>query len=213
MRLRRRRAIAGKILARGIPADQRGVAALEFAIVSTVYLMMLMGLLEMEFSFYIQNVLSFAVENTGRQIEIGTPAYQGLVEPILPPHTGSGTGNSSTALGTYFCNLLAGLDCNQVALMMGTLAASGASANYYSAQIGQLPVSGGTMSYPSTTNCTGSPYEFMYMQAVYEGPVFVGHLIPSWPVKGKISTGYVHPINAGSAWVNENFTVTTPAAC
>ena len=174
---------------------RRGAVALEFGIMAIVYFTFMLGTMEMLFVFYAQNVLDLAVHTVVRKIQIG--AAQGL--------------NQSQLASTYFCSALTGLSCSQVAVKVVPV-----TTDYYTSTGtgGTLPVTNGTLTTGSFTVCPGSSGQFMYMQAIYSVPSFVGSLIPTWSVRDA-GGNRVHLVMAGAGWANESFTVTAaaPAGC
>jgi Flp pilus assembly protein TadG len=85
-------------LKRSKKAGQRGVAAVEFAMVATPFLMLLFGLFEIMMIFFVQTTLESAVSEESRKIKTG--------------QANAGTGLTAAQFKAGICTRMAGLaDC------------------------------------------------------------------------------------------------------
>jgi Flp pilus assembly protein TadG len=179
-------------LARWLRHGGRGVVAMEFAIISIPFFVMFLGVMEMGYDLYVQASLNNAVETAARSVQVGGS-------------TGTNNESSATFVANNVCpNLGNLLNCGLltvavVPLLPGT--------DYYSLPL-QL-----TMTQTQANNgsgiCTSTGGTPMVLVAWYNGPTFLGLLVPSFtaqytpPNSGGSTT--VHVTQASAGFVNEFF--------
>jgi Flp pilus assembly protein TadG len=166
--------------------QRSGAVALEFAILAVPFLIMFMGVLEIGYDFFVQEALDAAVETTARGVQVGST--QGTAK------------ETSANLVAAVCPNLSGLlNCNQLTVAVGPVAA-GASNNYYNAS----PAF--TYAYASGAGyvCTGVGGQLMLLAAWYNGPSFLGVLVPGFAI-GDGNGGLIHRSYAQAGFVNEYF--------
>jgi Flp pilus assembly protein TadG len=165
----------------------RSAAALEFGIVAIPFVGLLLLTFEISFDLYVQAALDNVAAMASRSVQVGGT-------------TGVASETSATFVAGTICPNLGGLlDCG---LITAAVAPIPAGANYSSTpvqfQLNQIEAnSGGGI-------CTGTPEQMMVLRIWYDGPTFVGFLVPSF------STGWngalVHETVATAGFVNEYFT-------
>jgi Flp pilus assembly protein TadG len=171
--------------------DRRCATSLELSFVAAPFFAMMLGLMEMGYDLFVQAALDIAVERSARQVQIGAVKS-------------SGESSSALAAAAVCPNLYGLLNCNL--LIVGVVPVPSTSVNgvatedYYQSQ--NLI----TYSAASSTNgdvSTGSAGQMMVLEAWYNGPTFVGTLIPGWNslVNGK----RVHVTLSTAGFVNEYF--------
>ena len=87
-------------LFRGLRADQRGAAAIEFAIIGPLLLTLLLGIVEMGRMFYVRESLEYATEQAARYYMVNPAATQDAVTTALRNAMAGGMG-SSISTPTY----------------------------------------------------------------------------------------------------------------
>lgn len=108
------RAIKSIFVKKARKSRQRGVAAVEFALVATPFLMLLFGLFEIMMIFFVQTTLESAVNEESRKIKTGQAS--------------AGTGITAAAFKAGICARMMGLaDCtNRLFVMVENQPATGA---------------------------------------------------------------------------------------
>lgn len=108
------RAIKSIFVKRSQRARRRGVAAVEFALVATPFLMLLFGLFEIMMIFFVQTTLESAVAEESRKIKTGQAS--------------SGAGITAAAFKAGICTRMGGLvDCtNRLFVMVENQPTTGA---------------------------------------------------------------------------------------
>jgi hypothetical protein len=182
-RTRRR---TGARLARWLRRGDRSAVAMEMGIIAIPFFMMFLGVMEMSYDLYVQAEMNNAVELSARGVQVG--ASQGA----------SGE-NSSAFIAGAVCNNLGGLlDCG---LLTVGVAPIPKGYNYYSLpvqdQLTQGEASGGN------GVCTGVGGQMMVLKAWYDGPTFVGLLIPAFTTT--YNSALTHVTTASAGFVNEWF--------
>jgi hypothetical protein len=170
----------------------RCATALEFSTLAIPCFMMLLGVMEISYDLYVQAVLDNIADTAARTIQVGAA-------------TGTSNETSSTFTNATICPTTAGLlDCT---LITAAIAPIPTGSNYYSApiqqQLTQAEATGGT------GICTGTAAQMMVLRLWYDGPSFVGFLLPAFT---KLWNGQiVHETTSAAGFVNEYFTNTGQA--
>ena len=176
---------------------RRGAAALEFAVVSLPFLSLLIFLVELGYDFYAQVCLDYGVQAAARQIQIG--AAQGAT-------------NASVFQTNYLCPALSGLlPCSYVSVNIQPLASG---SDYYATVSVTLPKDkNGKLDTSGYVYCPGQPNQLMLVQAIYTSPSLIGLVVPAMATA--TASGLAHVTMSSSAFINENFPVTSapPAGC
>ena len=179
------RANAGGV-SRWLRRGERSAVAVELGIIAIPFFMTFLGVMEMSYDLYVQAELNNAVEIAARGVQVGNAQ-------------GTSGENSNTFLAANVCNNLGGLlDC---ALLTVGVAPIPTGFNYYS-----LPVQDQLTQSEATGGggiCTGVGGQMMVLKAWYDGPSFVGLLIPSFTTtyNGMLT----HVTTASAGFVNEWF--------
>jgi Flp pilus assembly protein TadG len=159
--------------------------ALEFAILAVPFLIMLLGVMEVSYDLYVQEELDTAVEHASRSVQVG--AIQGY----------AGESAAQFAAAAVCPALTGGLNCNALTVAV-TPVPAGAANNYFTQQPPNFQ--------QGTTGCvnTGGPGQLMWLVVWYDGPTFLGTLVPGFATKG-VNGDLVHRTFASTGFVNEYF--------
>jgi len=181
-----------------VRSDERGVTTLELAIIAPAFFAFMLGLMVMGYDLFVQAALNNAVEQAARTIQGGSV-------------TGTSGETSAQLAAAAVCPNLHGLlNCNLLTIAVEPVSTG---SDYYSNQNTlTYSAAAGTTSKGVTTGgevntgCGGSG-QLMLMEAWYNGPSFIGTLIPGWnsnvSVQGTIRRAHVTTAMAG--FVNEYF--------
>lgn len=164
-----------------IASDQRGAAALEFALVATPLMLMLLGGLQLAFMFLISSTLSSATTMVARQIR--TQQY-----------TASGVA-AQTDFGTQICNKMGWLQSTCASSIWVDVE----TAPSFAAASSVNPVSGGAFHSNSLGFSASNAGEIVLVKAYYLWPIYTPILYG--PLQ-TLSNGKV-VISATSAFRNE----------
>jgi Flp pilus assembly protein TadG len=139
--------------------DRRAVVALEFALLAVPAICLLLGVMEVALSLYLQEVLDYATVQSVRKVQIGS----------LP--AGS---NADAFKNTVLCPILSSfLPCQNVTVEMMAVA------DFFNGGQPLAPPQN------QSTFCTGTPGQLMYAKIYYPAPVFAkipfGITSPSTP--------------------------------
>jgi Flp pilus assembly protein TadG len=185
--------------------DRRGTTALEFAILSVPFLLMVLFAMEIAYDLYTQAALDSGMQSAIRQIQTGNA--QNVT-----------TGNAF--LTQYVCpSMTAVLNCSTntyisvQAESFGSTGSATSYSDYYGATTGNLPLFGNTLSltnFGAGAFCNGQPNQYLLLTAIYIGPTFVGGLLPR-VISEVYQNKLVHATLSTAAVVLENFTKTQAA--
>lgn len=181
----------------GLIHDRRCVVSVEFAILAIPFFAMMLGLMEMGYDLYTQAVLDTVVTQAARQIQVGNVV-------------GFAGETSNELAAKLICpNLRGWLVCQN--LTVGVLPlptvtpTSTVQQDYYTARdvisySAASATTGGQIS-------TGTGGQMMLLAAWYNGPSFVGQLIPAFGTVVSINGALtrVHVTYASAGFVNEYF--------
>jgi Flp pilus assembly protein TadG len=182
---------------------RRGTAALEFAILSVPFFLLILGVCELSFDLFLQEATDLALQEGARQMEIGA---------------GTGATGESNFVKNYVCNTPPGkmLVCSNFHIKVQDLTST---QDYSSPSVstGTLPMTGNTLnlaSYEGTNGvsvfCTAPPGTLIMISAIYIGPSFLSGLLP-----GMFSEVYngknVHAVLSQVGVASEEFPVSTNA--
>lgn len=183
-----------KCLAAGLKAHRRGVVSLELAILAIPLFMLALGTMEVGYDFFVQAVLSNAVNVAARSVQVGTAQA-------------SATGAAEVAwVKSAVCPALGQLlNCGQLYVYINYIP-GGVGQNYYT-YLTANPPNLATMASLSDSVCTGGAADMMLLRAYYVSPTFLGMLVPGWSQQFPAGTGRrVHVTYASAGFVNEYFT-------
>jgi Flp pilus assembly protein TadG len=192
---------------RSLTGDRRCVVSMEFAILAVPFFAMMLGLMEMGYDLYTQAVLNTVVEASARQIQVGNVIGQ------------VGETSAQLANAVVCPNLHGLLECQN--LTVGVLplpqvvnangVPTGVQQDYYTARsVINYTAAAGTTTNGVTTGgqiCTGGAGQLMLLAAWYNGPTFVGQLIPLFGSVVNINGApkRVHVTYATAGFVDEYF--------
>ncbi len=178
---------------RSLRAHRHGSTALEFAILSVPFLMLVLGTMEIGYDFFVQAALSNAVNVAARSVQVGSAQA-------------SATGKAEASwVASAVCPALRNLlNCGQLYVTISGIP-SGTGQNYYT-YIQANPPNLTTMVSSTNSVCTGAAAQLMILRAYYVSPTFLGMLVPSWSQPSPVITGQrVHVTYASAGFVNEYF--------
>ena len=143
-----------------------GVVALEFAILSTAFMSLMLFVFEISYDQYCQEALDCGLNLAARQVSTGNAQN---VQSVTQFTT------------TYLCPNLTGLlNCpTNVFVRIQNITFSG-SGDFHNATTGLAPTSGSSLNlanYGTGNFCNAGPNHFYLLSAVFVGPSFVGMLL------------------------------------
>jgi Flp pilus assembly protein TadG len=180
-----RRRLPPRII-RWLRRGDRSAVSMELGIIAIPFFVMFLGVMEVAYDLFVQAALDNAVETAARSVQVGAA-------------TGTASETSSAFVTASVCpNLGALLDC---ALLTVAVAPIPSGYNYYSLpvqdQLTQAQASNGT------GICTGTAGQMMVLKAWYDGPTFLGLLVPSFTTT--YNSHIVHVTTASAGFVDEYF--------
>jgi Flp pilus assembly protein TadG len=183
--------VAARRLARWLRRGDSGAVALEFAVISIPFFIMFLGVMEVSYDLYVQAELDNAVELAARTVQVGSAQ--------------STAGEKSSAfVKNSVCNDLGGsLNCNLLTVAVGPIPAG---KDYYSYPIATSLTQAIANAAGGVQTCSGG--QMMGVVAWYDGPTFLGVLVPAFTKtwNGKL----VHETQSSAGFVNEFFSGGTP---
>lgn len=192
-RLRRR------TIPRRFGVDQRGVAAMEFALVALPFLTMVLFMFTIGINLFWREQLDNALHVAVRQLQTGQA--QNLAD-----------GNAFIA--NYLCQSAGGLtgcaNPSQDNIFIRVQAITFAPGeDFYNYTASQPPTTGGTLdltNFASANFCNSGPTKFVLVTAVYLIPDIMGAMLPG-TLSVRYNGGTVSAIMSETATVTENFAV------
>jgi Flp pilus assembly protein TadG len=192
---------------RSLAGDRRCVVSMEFAILAVPFFAMMLGLMEMGYDLFTQAVLNTVLEESARQIQVGN--FVGQVGQT-----------SSDLVNNVVCPNLHGLlECQNLTVGVEPLpqqttangVPTGMQQDYFTARnLITYTAAAGTTNNGVTTGgqvCTGGAGQLMLLAGWYNGPTFVGQLIPLFGTVVNINgaSKRVHVTYATAGFVDEYF--------
>jgi Flp pilus assembly protein TadG len=175
-------------LRRGEPS----AVSMELGIIAIPFFTMFLGVMEISYDLYVQASLDNAVELAARGVQVGNAM-------------GVNNENSNTFVGQNVCPNLGGLlDCNLLTVAVVPILSG---YDYYTLplqqQLTQAEANNGT------GICTGTGGTPEVLVAWYNGPTFLGLLVPAftsqWSAPGAQNSTTVHVTQASAGFVDEYF--------
>ncbi|HTZ70789.1 MAG TPA: TadE/TadG family type IV pilus assembly protein [Acetobacteraceae bacterium] len=162
-----------------------GTVSLEFAIAAMPLFLLVLGVLEVGYDLFVQSVLTNAVDEAARSVQVGTTQ-------------GTNDEPSGTFVASAVCPGLGPLlDCGR--LIVG-VAPIPAGYTYYNAPTVITLQNAGSA---NGSVCTGQAGQLMLLEAWYAGPTFIGGLVPAFATF--YNGALVHLSSASAGFVNETF--------
>ncbi len=184
---------AGASVVRWLRRGDRSAVSMELGIIAIPFFIMFLGVMEISYDLFVQATLDNATEVAARSVQVGST-------------TGNSTETNSAYVSSNVCpNLGPLLDCS---LLEVAVAPIPYGYNYWSLPIqsqlneGQIGVSTGTGI--GNGICTGVGGQMMVLKAWYNGPTFLGALVPYFATTW--NNVIVHLTTSSAAFVNEYFT-------
>ena len=178
----------GRWLRRG----ERSAVAVELGIIAIPFFTIFLGVMEVSYDLYVQASLDNAVEIAARSVQTGNAM-------------GTSGQTSSAFIASNVCPNLGGLlDCS---LLTVAVAPIPAGFDYYTLPVqDQLTQAEASSGGGICTSTAGTP---MVLKAWYDGPTFLGLLVPAftsqWTPTGAQHAQTVHVTQASAGFVNEYF--------
>jgi Flp pilus assembly protein TadG len=183
------RRAAGR-LRRWLGRGDRSVVSLELGIIAVPFFGMFLGIMEISYDLFVQSELDNAVEIAARGVQVGA-------------HTGYTLETSAQFIAQNVCpNISGALNCNLLTVAVVPLQPKGVDTNYYNNPIQTTLTQ--TQANNGSGICTGTAGQLMVIKVWYDGPTFVGLLVPSFTKTW--NNTIVHETSASAGWVNEYFT-------
>jgi Flp pilus assembly protein TadG len=183
---RRRRTLSARFI-----GERSAVAAIEFAMVAPILILLIIEILQIGFYFYTSATLNYATNAAARQIRVGAVAT---------------SSETAAQFKTNFCSYLSGaMPCANVIQSLYTVPEGVSPAGFYAflntTQTGLAPPQTNT-AIPATF-CPGQPGSVVYVQSYYAMPVFspIWFAVASQNFNGSI----VHFVLATAAFKNEPY--------
>jgi len=195
---------AGSGPRRGLVRDRRCSVPVEFAILAIPFFAMMLGLMEMGYDLFVQAALDTVVQEAAREIQVGKfVGYRGETSDALK--------------NDIICPNLHGLlYCPNVTVGVEPLPAGD---DYYTARdLITYTEAAGTTANGITTGgqvCTGGAGQMMLLAVWYNGPTFVGNLIPIFGSVVNVQgvSKRVHVTYATAGFVDEYFAKNGETTC
>ncbi len=164
--------------------SRKGVAAIEFAMVSIPLLGLICAIFETAFVFFTQEAFDNAVSNAARQILINT-------------YSSNSTPTSASFQTTYFCPQVPSfINCNNVVLNINT------ETGFGSTSMNSSWWNSATYTGSAATVNLGQPGQIVIFQAFYPMPVYLSVLTATGMGGGSVSNLYSH--TSSSVFNNPN---------
>jgi Flp pilus assembly protein TadG len=178
---------------RRLLAHRRGAAAVEMALIMMPLMMFIIGIIEVGYTFYVQQTLDYALYQAARQVATGQiPATVTSVPAFL-----------SAALCPGISGLL---DCSNISVNVTPVSG-------FSSSVLAVPMTNGVFDPSGFVFCPGQPGQLMMAQAVYPASSFLVAFLSSGLSTYRGRT--VRLIASTAGFVNEPSAATTvvPPGC
>ncbi len=160
---------------------------MEFALLAIPLFILLLGVLEVGYDLFVQAALDSAVSVASRSIQVGT--------------TQGTAAETNAQIVAAVCPQLGGLlECSH--LVVGVVKVP---TDYYTTPVSSLITYSGATSSSGGGVCTGTGGSLEALVAWYNGPTFLGLLVPAFAKANPSGSGYVHQTYSSAAFVNEYF--------
>jgi Flp pilus assembly protein TadG len=166
--------------------NDRGAVGLELGIIALPFFSIFLGVMEMSYDLYVQAELDNATELAARTVQVGSAKS-------------SGGEKSTQFVKDSVCSNLGGmLNCSLLTVAVAPLPAG---TNYYSYPLATNFTQ--AMGNSGTGINTGGGGQMMGLVSWYDGPTFIGLLVPSFT---KTWNGnLVHETTSSAGFINEYF--------
>lgn len=188
-----------KPFVRRLRDDTHGTAAVEFGLVGSLCILLIVETMQAGFYFYTSGALEFATAKAMRQVLTGNVATGGLT--------------ATQFRTTILCPLLpAAMPCSNVITNLRSVSQDPSSQGFYAfVTADQSAIIPPTMDNTQTNFCAGTTGTVIYAQVYYAMPVFS----PAWRMIGAtmFNGALAHFVGAASVFRNEPFQAGQAAAC
>jgi Flp pilus assembly protein TadG len=162
------------------------VVATEFAILALPLFVMFLGVMEIGYDFFVQEALDNAIETAARSVQIG--------------QTQGTAGETSAKIVAAVCPSLGRLlSCANLVVGVAPIPSS---QNYYTVSPNLITYANAGSKTGSV--CTGTGGRLMLLAAWYNGPTFLGMLVPGFAISNG-NGGLMHQTYASAAFTDEWF--------
>jgi Flp pilus assembly protein TadG len=175
----------GRRLGRWLRRGDRSAVAVELAIIAVPFFVMFLGTMEIAYDLYVQAELDNAVELASRTVQVGSS------------HGIAGEKSAAFVASAVCPNLAGALDCSRLTVGVEPLTTGDYYSNPVEYSLTQAQANGGT------GICTGTAAQMMVLKAWYDGPTFLGLLVPSFSTY--YNNNLVHVTISTAGFVNEYF--------
>lgn len=159
------------------------------------FITLLLFLVEIGYNFFVQVSLDYGIQTAARQIQIG----------------GAQDADTLVVFQTkYLCPALSGLlPCSSVMVNIQPITDD----FYKAAPLVLKKDTSGQIKKSDYAYCPGQPRQLMLVQAIYTSPSLIAAFVPAMATD--TANGFVHVTLSSSAFINENFPVTSapPSGC
>ncbi len=171
--------------ARARRIGKRGAVAMEFALLAMPLFLFFLGIFEVTYDLFVQEELDSAVEHAARSVQVGNQVGT------------NGETGGNFAKADVCPALTGGLSCSNLTVAVSPISTT-PTANYYNTPAPTFTQGAG--------NCvdTGVGGQMMILAAWYDGPTFLGTLIPGFALIG-INGTLAHRTYASAGFVDEYF--------
>lgn len=175
-------------------AGRRGVAAMEFAIITIPFLAFVFFVIEVGYDLFTQEALDAGLNQAVKQLSRGNA---------------QNVRDATSFVSSYLCPDLRGLlQCDtHIYIKIQKFPATGAT-DYFDITTGKVPISGNALdlsSYQATGSfCNVAPDQFVLISVLYVGPTFLGYLFPNI-FSANLNGVQVHATQSTSGLATERF--------
>jgi hypothetical protein len=177
---------------------RQGVVALEFALVSIPFFMLVLFVLELSYDLYTQSALDAGLRYAATQLARGNS---------------QNVKDGPTFISQYVCPDLGGLlECSSHLYINVIKFPSSGATDYYSITTGTLPMIGNTLNLAAYTGassfCNVAPDQFILISLIYLGPSFIGRILPNNALVQQYGGTAVHATLSTVGMATERFNAT-----
>jgi Flp pilus assembly protein TadG len=181
-----------------LSADSSAIAAIEFAIVVPVFLILVVETMQLGYYFYASAALSRATTAAAREILTGSVTNQGLTAAQFRTQ--------------ILCPLLPGsMSCANIVTNVQTVPEATSPGGFYAfVNAAKNGLTQPAMDNARTSYCPGAPGSYVVVQVYFAMPV----MSPIWVAMATSwNGGLVHFVSAVAAFKNEPFPATSQIGC
>jgi hypothetical protein len=183
----------GASLVRWLRRGDRSAVSMELGIIAIPFFTMFLGVMEISYDLFVQATLDNATEVAARSVQVGATVGT------------AGQSNTAFVTGNVCPNLGPLLDCSLLVVAVFPIPTG---FNYWTAPLQSQLQEGVIGSTNVNGTCTGIETgvggQMMVLKAWYNGPTFLGSLVPYFSTN--MNNQIVHVTTSTAGFVNEYFT-------